>query len=102
MKLARCAEQARSGRAEPRNGILIRGVELTAPRSTYEWIRILLRNSLWWDTTVRFMMMVRANRDSEAGVMPQEKLIAAMGKYNEELAKAGVLIDGAGLQPSSK
>jgi hypothetical protein len=48
------------------------------------------------------MMMVRANRDSEAGVMPQEKLIAAMGKYNEEMAKAGVLLDGAGLQPSSK
>ena len=51
---------------------------------------------------MRFMMMVRANRDTEAGVMPEEKLIAAMGKYNEELAKAGVLIDGAGLQPSSK
>src|SRR5262245_48049243 len=51
---------------------------------------------------MRFLMMVRANADTEAGVMPDDKLIAAMGKYNEELAKAGVLLDGAGLQPSSK
>ena len=50
---------------------------------------------------MRFMMMVRANKDTEAGVMPDEKLIAAMTKYNEEMAKAGVLLDGAGLQPSS-
>src|SRR5262245_14866275 len=51
---------------------------------------------------MRFLMMVRANKDSEAGVMPDEKLISAMMKYNEELAKAGVLIDLSGLQPSSK
>jgi hypothetical protein len=51
---------------------------------------------------MRFMMMVRANRNTEAGVMPDEKLIAAMTKYNEEMVKAGVLLDGAGLQPSSK
>ena len=51
---------------------------------------------------MRFMMMVKANRDTEAGVMPDEKLIAAMGKYNEELQKAGVLLDLSGLQPSSK
>jgi hypothetical protein len=51
---------------------------------------------------MRFMMMVRANKDSEAGVMPEEQLIAAMTKYNEELAKAGALLDLAGLQPSSK
>ena len=51
---------------------------------------------------MRFMMMVRANKDTEAGVMPEEQLIAAMTKYNEELAKAGALIDLAGLQPSSK
>jgi hypothetical protein len=51
---------------------------------------------------MRFMMMVRANRDTEAGVMPDEQLIAAMCKYNEEMAKAGVMLDGAGLQPSSK
>ena len=48
------------------------------------------------------MVIVKANKDSEAGVMPDEKLIAEMGKYNEELAKAGVMLDGAGLQPSSK
>jgi hypothetical protein len=51
---------------------------------------------------MRFMMMVKANKDTEAGVMPEEKLIAAMGKYNEELSKAGVLLDLSGLQPSSK
>jgi hypothetical protein len=51
---------------------------------------------------MRFMMMVRANKDSEAGVMPEDQRIAAMTKYNEELAKASVLLDGAGLQPSSK
>jgi hypothetical protein len=51
---------------------------------------------------MRFMMIVKANKDTEAGVMPEEKLIAAMTRYNEELTKAGVLINGAGLQPSSK
>jgi hypothetical protein len=51
---------------------------------------------------MRFMMIVKANKDSEAGVMPSDELIAAMTKYNEELVKAGVMLDGAGLQPSSK
>ena len=51
---------------------------------------------------MRFMMMVKANSDTEAGVMPSEKLIAAMTRYNEELSKAVVLLDLAGLQPSSK
>src|SRR5438093_10568648 len=51
---------------------------------------------------MRFMMIVKANKDSEAGVLPDEKLIAAMTKYNQELGKAGMLIDLAGLQPSSK
>jgi hypothetical protein len=47
------------------------------------------------------MIMVKANRNSEAGVMPEEKLIAAMAAYHEELAKAGALVDASGLQPSS-
>ena len=51
---------------------------------------------------MKFMMIVKASKDSEAGVMPSEELISAMGKYNEELVKAGVLVDAAGLQPSSK
>ena len=51
---------------------------------------------------MRFMMIVKANKDSEAGKMPSEELLAAMGKYNEELMKAEVLLDLAGLQPSSK
>jgi len=51
---------------------------------------------------MRFMMIVKANKDSEAGIMPEEKLIAAMTKYNEELAKAGALLDLSGLQPSAK
>ena len=51
---------------------------------------------------MRFMVMVRATKDSEAGVLPDEKLLADMGKYNEELVKAGVMLAGEGLQPSSK
>jgi hypothetical protein len=48
------------------------------------------------------MIIVKANKDSEAGVMPGEKLIAAMAGYHEELAKAGALLDATGLQPTSK
>jgi len=51
---------------------------------------------------VRFMMIVKANKDSEAGKMPSEDLLAAMGKYNEDLMRAGVLLDLSGLQPTSK
>ena len=51
---------------------------------------------------MRFMIMVKATKDSEAGVMPTEQLLTDMGKYNEELAKAGILLAGDGLQPSSK
>ncbi len=51
---------------------------------------------------MRFMVMVKANEDSEAGVMPTEQLLADMGAYNEELVKAGVLLAGEGLHPSSK
>jgi hypothetical protein len=51
---------------------------------------------------MRFMIIVKASQDSEAGVMPEEKLLAAMGKFNEELAKAGVMLAGDGLHPSSR
>lgn len=51
---------------------------------------------------MRFMVMVRADKSTEAGVLPSKKLIEDMGKYNEELAKAGVLLAGEGLQPSSR
>ena len=51
---------------------------------------------------MRFMVMVKATKDSEAGRMPSEELLAAMAKYNEELVKAGIMLDGNGLQPSSK
>jgi hypothetical protein len=51
---------------------------------------------------MRFMVMVKANEDSEAGVPPNEELLAEMAKYNEELVKAGVMLAGEGLQPSSK
>ena len=51
---------------------------------------------------MRFMIIVKANKDSEAGVMPPEKLIAKMQKYHEELQKAGILLDASGLQASSK
>jgi hypothetical protein len=51
---------------------------------------------------MRFMVIVKATEDSEAGVMPSEEILTEMGKFNEELAKAGVLLTGEGLQPSSK
>jgi hypothetical protein len=51
---------------------------------------------------MRFMVIVKADKNTEAGVLPDEKLLAAMGKYNEELVKAGVMLAGEGLQPSSK
>lgn len=51
---------------------------------------------------MRFMIIVKATKDSEAGVMPQESMFAAMAIYHEELAKAGVLLDASGLQPTSK
>jgi hypothetical protein len=52
--------------------------------------------------TMRFMMLVKASKESEAGALPNKELLAAMGQFNEEMAKAGVLIAGEGLQPSSK
>ncbi len=51
---------------------------------------------------MRFMIIVKATQDSEAGVMPGEELLTAMGKYNEELVKAGVMLAGEGLHPSSR
>ena len=51
---------------------------------------------------MRFMVMVKANKDTEAGVLPSEEMLDAMTRYNEELVKAGVMIAGEGLQPSSK
>ena len=51
---------------------------------------------------MRFMVMVKATKESEAGVMPDEKMFAAMGKFNEELVKAGIMLDGAGLKPSKE
>ena len=51
---------------------------------------------------MRFMIIVKATKDSEAGVLPDQKLLAAMGKFNEELVNAGIMLAGEGLQPSSK
>jgi hypothetical protein len=51
---------------------------------------------------MRFMVIVKANKDSEAGVLPSQQLLAEMGKFNEELVKAGVLLAGEGLQSSAK
>jgi hypothetical protein len=51
---------------------------------------------------MRFIVIVKANKDSEAGVLPSHELLAEMGKYNEELVKAGIMLAGEGLQPSSK
>ncbi len=51
---------------------------------------------------MRFMVLVKANKDSEAGVLPDRKVLTEMGKFNEELVKAGVMLAGDGLHPSSK
>ena len=51
---------------------------------------------------MRFMLLVKATKESEAGVMPSQEEFSEMGKYNEELVKAGVMLAGEGLQPSSK
>jgi hypothetical protein len=51
---------------------------------------------------MRFMVLVKANKSSEAGVLPDEKLLTEMGKFNEELVKAGIMLEGEGLHPSSK
>ena len=51
---------------------------------------------------MRFMVIVKASKDSEAGKMPSEELLGAMAKFNEEMVKAGIMVDGAGLQSSAK
>jgi hypothetical protein len=51
---------------------------------------------------MRFMIIVKGTKDTEAGVMPEEKLLVEMASYHEELAKAGLLLDGSGLKPTSK
>ncbi len=51
---------------------------------------------------MRFMVIVKANKDSEAGILPSTEILTAMGKFNEELVKAGVMLAGEGLHPSSK
>src|SRR4051812_21258300 len=54
------------------------------------------------DTRMRFMVLVKASKESEAGVLPSQELLTEMGKFNEELSKAGVLLAGEGLHPSSR
>ncbi len=51
---------------------------------------------------MRFMILVKATKDSEAGILPDERILTEMGKFNEELVKAGAMLAGEGLQPSSK
>jgi hypothetical protein len=55
-----------------------------------------------WSVTMRFMVIVKASKDTEAGVMPSTELLTAMGKFNEEMVKAGVMLAGEGLHPTSK
>src|SRR4051812_6514542 len=54
------------------------------------------------ETPMRFMVIIKADKNTEAGVLPDEKLLTAMGKYNEELVKAGIMLAGEGLHPSSR
>src|SRR5437879_7581359 len=62
----------------------------------------VLKTKSQGEMTMRVLVIVKANKDSEAGVMPSQQLLTEMGKFNEELAKAGVLLAADGLQPSSK
>src|SRR6478736_462385 len=64
--------------------------------------RIFVRFNSRGEINMRFMILVKADKNSEAGVLPDEKLLTEMGKFNEELVKAGVMLAGEGLQPSSK
>src|SRR4030095_10150092 len=67
------------------------------------WVQLAqLQNPKKRGKTMRFMVLIKANKDSEAGLMPSEQLLTEMGKFNEELVKAGVMLAGEGLQPSSK
>src|SRR3954447_2171303 len=58
--------------------------------------------STWRSHTMRFIVLVKASKESEAGAMPSKDMLAKMGRFNEEMAKAGVMLAGEGLQPSSK
>jgi hypothetical protein len=67
------------------------------------WVQLAqLQNPKKRGKTMRFMVLIKANKDSEAGAMPSKQLLTEMGKFNEELVKAGVMLAGEGLQPSSK
>jgi hypothetical protein len=55
-----------------------------------------------WSVLMRFMVIVKADKNSEAGIMPSTELLTAMGKFNEEMVKAGVMLAGEGLHPTSK
>jgi hypothetical protein len=82
-------------------------VETAVPRSSWRWSENVPQPPRYrWranqETEMRFMVMVKADKNSEAGVMPSEQLLAEMGQYNEELVKAGVMQAGEGLHPSSK
>jgi hypothetical protein len=61
-----------------------------------------LRSNIQGETTMRFMILVKADKNSEAGVLPDKKILTEMGKFNEELVKAGVMLAGEGLHPSAK
>jgi hypothetical protein len=70
------------------------------PREAGAAVRSLI--NIRRSTQMRFMVIVKADQDSEAGVMPSQQLLTDMGKFNEDLVKAGVMLAGDGLQPSSK
>jgi hypothetical protein len=76
-----------------------RHVDLDMARSTILWIT---SHSQTQEQMMKVMVLVKASRDSEAGVLPSQQLLTEMGKFNEELVKAGVMLAGEGLHPSSK
>jgi hypothetical protein len=67
-----------------------------------EWPAVRLKKTRHGESTMRFMILIKASAESEAGAMPDEQLLTEMGRFNEELVKAGVMLAGEGLHPSAK
>src|SRR5919106_3378107 len=82
--------------SQPARGLPVRPCRFLAWRATISVIRIQKEKAM------RFMLIVKADKNSEAGVLPDEKMLSEMGKFNQEMIDAGILLAGEGLQPSSK
>jgi hypothetical protein len=100
---AGCAAQGCAGRRQRGEKFFARRVDSRLSCTTLEQNRRQWGGgTLQGETTMRCMILVKANHDTENGVMPSEQLLADMGRYNEELVKAGIMLAGEGLHPSAR